>query len=40
MMFALQMATKAILGADYDDDQAMDFLENMTAQIRKRWPKE
>ena len=30
MVFALQMATKAILGIDTDDDAAMDFLSNMT----------
>lgn len=33
------MATKAILGAECDDDDALDFLANMTLSIRKRWTK-
>lgn len=33
------MATKAILGADTEDDDALDFLGNMTMSIRKKWKK-
>jgi hypothetical protein len=33
------MATKAILGLDAEDDEAMDFLANMTRSIRKEWKK-
>jgi hypothetical protein len=33
------MATKAILGADLEDDAAMDFLSNTTLSIRSRWKK-
>lgn len=39
MVFALQMATKAILGLDADEEDALDFLENMTKSIRKQWVK-
>ena len=34
------MATKAILGLDAEDEEALDFLQNMTLSIRKRWKKE
>jgi hypothetical protein len=37
MVFAINMATKAILGADMDDDGALDFLNNMSNSIRRRW---
>jgi hypothetical protein len=40
LIFALQLATKAIIGAETDDDAALDFLENVTKKIRRRWPKE
>jgi hypothetical protein len=39
LVFALQMATKAILGVDTDDEDAMDFMANMTQNIRKKWQK-
>jgi hypothetical protein len=39
MVFALQMATKAILGLDTDEEEALDFLENMSKSIRTKWVK-
>lgn len=39
VVFALQMATKAVYGMNAEDEEAMDFLENMTKSIRKKWKK-
>jgi hypothetical protein len=33
------MATKALLGVNAEEELALDFLANMTTNIRKNWKK-
>jgi hypothetical protein len=37
MVNALQVATKVVQCLDANEDEALDFLENMTKSIRSRW---